>query len=568
MLNVEQLLEQHFMSDQPKPWWYRPGKMLLSYLLHEREFQAFAARYPHLQGMEFVEQVLEYFQFSYSVRDDELDHIPSTGPVLLIANHPIGSLDGLALLKLVSGLRPDLKIMANQLLMSLAPMQNLLLPVNNLNGGTERHKLEAIQQHLAAAGALIIFPAGEVSRLRPQGVRDGKWHSGFLRLASQANAPIVPLHLTARNSWVFYAASALYKPLASMLLVREMFKQKGKTMAVRIGEQIPCNSFSQLSLPVPVKVKLFKKQLYRLATDRPSLFITQTAIARPEPRAVLKKAMSQCQRLGETRDGKLIYLYQHQQSSPIMREIGRLRELAFRAVGEGTGQRRDIDRFDSHYAHLLLWDNEDLEIVGAYRLADTNKVLAEQGPTGLYTQTLFQFSPSMQPYLAQGLELGRSFVQPRYWGKRSLEYLWYGIGAYLKQNPQVRYLFGGVSLSNSYPVPARDLLVYFYGLYFGSALPSAEAKRPYPLAAPTVQQLAQHFTGNDYAADFSQLKHLLANMKVSVPTLYKQYSELCTPGGTTFLAFGIDPEFANCVDGLVLVDLSLVTATKRARYLD
>ena len=390
----------------------------------------------------------------------------------------------------------------------------------------------------------------------------------FLRLASQANAPIVPLHLAARNSVSFYLASALYKPLASMLLVREMFKQKGKTMTVRIGEQIPCSSFRQLPMPVPMKVKLFKKHLYRLATNKPALFITQTAIARPEERAVLKKAISQCQLLGQTRDGKLMYLYQHQQSSPILREIGRLRELAFRAVGEGTGQRRDIDRFDSYYEHLLLWDNDDLEIVGAYRLADTQKLLAEQGPSSLYTHTLFQFTPSMQPYLAQGLELGRSFVQPRYWGKRSLDYLWYGIGAYLKQKPHLRYLFGGVSLSNSYPVAARDLLIYFYRLYFGTTTQTAWANQPYHVTESTLQQLACHFVGNDYAADFTQLKHLLANMKVSVPTLYKQYSELCTAGGTQFLAFGVDPDFADCIDGLVLVDLCLVTASKRARYLD
>ena len=144
MLNVEQLLQQH-LPNAKQPWWYRPGKVLLSYLLHEREFHAFAERYPHLQGMEFVEQVLAYFQFSYTVRDDELEHIPASGPVVIIANHPIGSLDGLALLKLVSTLRPDLKIMANQLLMSLAPIQSLLLPVYNLAGGTERQKLAAIQ---------------------------------------------------------------------------------------------------------------------------------------------------------------------------------------------------------------------------------------------------------------------------------------------------------------------------------------------------------------------------------------------------------------------------------------
>ena len=568
MLNVEQMIQQQLPNVTQKPWLYGPVKGMLSYLLHEEEFQSFTKRYPHLQGLEFVEQVLDYFNFRYAVRDNELERIPSSGRVVIIANHPIGSLDGLALLKLVSDIRPDVKVLANQLLMAIKPLHNLLLPVNNMQGGTERRRLDAIQAHLAAEGALVLFPAGEVSRLKPNGIRDGKWHSGFLRFATQANAPILPVHIDGRNSVWFYSASMLYKPLATMLLVKEMFKQKQKTISIRIGEQIPYDSFSNLALELPAKVKLFKKHLYRLAKDKPALFKTQSAIAHPEDRKILKKAIESCQLLGETADGKLIYLYQHQQSSAIMREIGRLRELSFRAVGEGSGLRRDIDRFDSHYQHLILWDKEDLEIVGAYRLADTAKILAEHGKEGLYTASLFQFSDKMQPYLAQGLELGRSFVQPRYWGKRSLDYLWYGIGAYLRQNPQVRYLFGGVSLSNTYPKAARDLMVYFYTLYFNDDQHTAISNSPYDLPPTVLQALQANFSGNNYAEDFVQLKHLLANMGVSIPTLYKQYSELCEPGGVKFLAFGTDPDFADCIDGLVLVDIHQIKAQKRARYLD
>lgn len=568
MLNVEHMIQQQLPTVSDKPWLYGPVKGVLRYLLHEQEFQTFTARYPHLQGLEFVEQVLDYFNFSYAVRDNELERIPASGRVIIIANHPIGSLDGLALLKLVSDIRPDVKVLANQLLMAISPLHSLLLPVNNMQGGTERRRLDAILQHLANEGALILFPAGEVSRLKPNGIRDGKWHSGFLRFATQANAPILPIHIDGRNSLLFYSASMLYKPLSSILLVKEMFKQKQKTISMRIGEQIPCDSFTNLSLELPAKVKLFKKHLYRLAKDKPALFKTQSAIAHPEERKVLKKAIESCQLLGETGDGKLIYLYQHQQSSPILREIGRLRELAFRAVGEGTGLRRDIDRFDSHYQHLILWDKEDLEIVGAYRFANTAKTLAEHGQSGLYTASLFQFSDKMQPYLAQGLELGRSFVQPRYWGKRSLEYLWYGIGAYLRQNPQLRYLFGGVSLSNSYPKAARDLMVYFYSLYFHDDQHTATSNSPYQLPQSIIQTLQGHFSGTHYAEDFVQLKHLLANMGLSIPTLYKQYSELCEPGGVKFLAFGTDPDFADCIDGLVLVDTQQIKAHKRARYLE
>lgn len=226
-----------------------------------------------------------------------------------------------------------------------------------------------------------------MSRLRPEGIRDGKWHGGFLRFATQAKATILPIFIDGRNSALFYGASMLYKPLATMLLVKEMFKQQQKKLEMRIGEQIPYEAFADLALETQAKVKLFKKHLYRLTKNKAPLFITQSAIAHPEDRITLKKAVESCDLLGQTNDGKQIYLYYHQQSSPILREIGRLREIAFRAVGEGSGLRRDIDRFDSHYEQLILWDKDDLEIVGAYRFAKTHKVLSELGENGLYTAT-------------------------------------------------------------------------------------------------------------------------------------------------------------------------------------
>lgn len=387
MISVEQVLAQNLPQLSTKPWLYKPVSGVLRHLLHEQDFITFAEQYPHLQGLEFVEQVLDYFNFRYSVRDNEIERIPTSGRIVIIANHPIGSLDELALLKLVSDIRPDVKVVANQLLMALQPLHNLLLPVNNISGGTERRALDNIQRHLDTEGALILFPSGEVSRLRPEGIRDGKWHGGFLRFATQAKATILPIFIDGRNSALFYGASMLYKPLATMLLVKEMFKQQQKKLEMRIGEQIPYEAFADLALETQAKVKLFKKHLYRLTKNKAPLFINQSAIAHPEDRITLKKAVESCDLLGQTNDGKQIYLYYHQQSSPILREIGRLREIAFRAVGEGSGLRRDIDRFDSHYEQLILWDKDDLEIVGAYRFAKTHKVLSELGENGLYTAT-------------------------------------------------------------------------------------------------------------------------------------------------------------------------------------
>lgn len=565
MFMVDELLQQQFPQLNRRPWLFQPLKFLVSKLLHEREFQEFAHNYPHLTGIDFVEQVLLYFNFSYSLRGCERERIPADGRVVIIANHPIGSLDGLALIKLISELRPDVKVVSNQMLMALKPLHPLLLPVNNMSGGTVRAKLKRIHQHLCDEGALIIFPAGEVSRLRPQGVRDPRWHDGFLKIAARAQAPILPVHLEGRNSSLFYSASMIYKPLSTALLVTEMFKQRSHDLPVRIGEIIPFDSWQSLPLASEQIVKLFKRHLYRLGRDGKPVFRTQPAVALPESRADLARVLfAEGRQLGETDDGKLIWLYDYRADSPVMREIGRLREIAFRAVGEGTQSRRDIDIYDCAYQHLILWDTRALEIVGAYRLGDAAR-LHRQTP-GLYSASLFDYLPTMDPYFEQGLELGRGFVQPRYWGKRSLDYLWYGIGAFLRCYPQYRYLFGPVSLSGQLPVAARDLLVDFYGRHFRSREMLAIAHHPYVVSDNTCFTPAAQHASQSYPDAFRVLKARLAGMGVAVPTLYKHYTELCAPGGARFLAFGVDEHFGNCIDGLILIDTQMMAARKKERY--
>ncbi|ROQ22385.1 GNAT family N-acyltransferase [Gallaecimonas pentaromativorans] len=561
MFTVENVLERHF----PQLPYKKALTPVLRQLLKEKEFHQFKEQHRHAKGLDFVEEVLNYFDFSYQVADREKERIPANGRVVIIANHPIGSLDGLALLKLVSEVRRDVKVVANALLSEVEPLQSLLCPVNNMVGSTQKSQLLAIQECLNQNQAVIIFPSGEVSRLRPQGVRDTRWQSGFLRLARQSKAPILPIRLEARNSALFYSTSMLYKPLATSLLVQEMFKQRHKKLQVHIGELIPHSQLDSIqALPKRTQIKLFKKHLYRVGTQKRLPFKTETAIAPREDRQVLLQVLSHCQLLGQTPDGMQIHLYHYQPDCPLMREIGRLREIAFRAVGEGTGKRRDIDPFDVNYLHLVLWDPKRLEIAGAYRLADAKRL----GREGLYSQTLFNYGPDMDPILEQGLELGRSFVQPAYWGKRALDYLWLGIGAFLAKNPHYRYLFGPVSLSANFPPAARDLMVYFYRHYFGKDNLSTRHHTPYQLDSQTLEALTATFKGDDYKHDFVQLKDKLASMGASVPTLYKQYADVCEPGGVKFLDFGVDPDFGDCVDGLVLVDVSQLKDNKRARYID
>ena len=567
MFRVEQVIEHRLPQIYAKPWLFKVTSAALKFLLHEKEFQDFEKQYPYVDGPDFVEHALRYFNFSYTVRESEKEHIPSHGRVVLIANHPIGSLDGLALLKMVHQIRPDVKVVANELLMTVSPLKSMVLPVYNMTGNTPKENLENIQYHLKQEGALIIFPAGEVSRLRPTGVKDPKWRGGFLRIAQQAKAPIVPICIQGKNSPLFYGMSILCKPISTLLLVKEMFRHANANITIRIGELIPYESYGKNKLGPSELVLRFKRHLYRVGKDRKGLFETLQPIAHPENRIVLKEAIQRCEHIGHTGDGKEIYLYRYHTSSPILRELGRLREIAFRAVGEGTGQHRDIDAFDAYYEHLILWDKEQLEIAGAYRLGRCQSILKRYGQTGLYTDSLFHFTQNMATYLKDGLELGRSFVQPQYWGQRSLDYLWYGIGAYLRQHPEIRYLFGPVTISNSMPKQAKDLLVYFYQLYFGSLNDLAASKSPYVLDQDIQELLRASFSGQDYRQDFQQLKHLLSNMNVSIPTLYKQYTELCEPGGVRFLAFGVDEDFNDSIDGLALVDVQKIKAKKYQRYI-
>ena len=566
MFTVDALLNQHYPRLGSLPLVTSPLRAVLRRLLREKHFANFTEQFPHLQGMEFVEQVLESFQFTYTVADRDRENIPVSGRVMIIANHPIGTLDGLALLKLVHDSRPDVRIVANDLLDAVKPLRPCLLSVKVMTGVTLKEQFARINEALAREEAVIIFPAGEVSRFGPRGIKDGKWRKGFLRLAARVKAPILPIHVSGRNSLSFYTASLVAKPLSTLMLIGEMFRRQRKPLTLTIGGLIPFGSYDGLKIREKDKIDLFRKHLYRIGTGKKGIFPTETAIAWPERRVVLKKSVQAGELLGRTPDSKEIYLFTGEESPPVLREIARLREITFRSVGEGSGKRRDRDSFDRYYQHLVLWSAEDLEIVGAYRFADAAAVVREKGFAGLYSHSLFHFNAAHFPYLEQGLELGRSFIQQKYWGKRSLDYLWYGIGAFLRRNPQYRYLFGPVSISNSLPQMAKELLIFFYKLYFvnTNALPCS--RNPFRFSLP-ITDLAGSFAGDNYRQDLIHLKSLLSTMGASIPTLYKQYTELCPPGGVIFLDFNVDLEFGSCVDGLVVVDTQLLKPSKRKRYI-
>ena len=292
MLEVREILEQRY------PRFFEEHQRaaatlcrFLGLLFYEKRFQQFQAEHPHLTNFDFVDAVLRYFDFSLRLQERERSRIPDSGRVVIVANHPIGSLDGLALLNLVREVRPDVRVVANEVLAEIKPLRSLLLPVHNMGGNTPRENLRNIRGHLEDEGALIIFPAGEVSRLGPKGIKDGKWQSGFIKIARATGAPILPVYVAGRNSLFFYSISFLAKPLSTLWLVREMYKQSHRVIDARVGSPVPHSIYDGVSASPKRLAALFRKHVYRIAKNGRPIFQTEETVAHPENRLLLKREL-------------------------------------------------------------------------------------------------------------------------------------------------------------------------------------------------------------------------------------------------------------------------------------
>ena len=563
MQQIAQRLQQRYPD-----WFHGPRRHLARPLLRTvgrwsrfDQMDAFLQRSAGLQGFAFVGAALGFLDAGYAVDAAALVRIPASGRLLIVANHPSGALDALALLDAVGRVRNDVRIIANDMLLELEPLRELLLPVRILGGRAQRASLQAVEQALQAEQCVIVFPAGEVSRLSLQGIRDGRWNRGFVRFARACDTPVLPVRVQARNSALFYGASALFKPAGTALLAREMFARRKRPLRLQIGQLMRLDAQQDPAR----QLQAVRDALYALGREQQNAELREDGpqpLAEPVAVADVAAAIDTTELLGQTSDGKQIRLAHCAANSPLLLELGRLRELTFRQVGEGTGRSRDLDDFDPLYQHIVVWDAPAQRIAGAYRVMRGAPALARSGLQGLYTASLFRYSDDAIPRIAEGMELGRSFVVPDYWGSRSLDYLWQGIGAYLASQPGVRYLFGAVSISAALPREAREQLVAYYQQYYGAARSLAESNRPfqYFAAPPSFGEL-------DTQAAFDVLKANLATLGTSVPTLYRQYTDLCEPGGARFLAFGVDPDFSDSIDGLIEVDLQAIRPHKRKRYL-
>lgn len=570
MISVEGALRHQYPRLFHYPTYIsKPTISFFKLLFHEDSINDFLTKNT-TTGLSFIDAVLDHLNISYKVDNKQIQNIPSLGKVIIVSNHPLGALDALALIKLVTSIRQDkkVKIVANDMLSQFTQLKEYLIPIDNISGRLSKKSLQSIEEALNDDEAVLFFPSGEVSRAYFNGIKDGKWKSGFVKFSKRTQSPILPVYIKAKNSTLFYGVSWLYKPFGTLLLGHEMIRARNSVFEFNVGELIASHTISDMRLDHKQHARLFRKHLYRIVHNKRGIYQTEQCIAHPESRQEIKQELINSERIGMTSDNKHIYLVEYENAPTLLSEIGRLREYSFRKVGEGSGQHRDLDRYDKFYQHLLLWDDDALEVVGAYRIGECDWVLSRLGKKGLYMNELCKIDDQADEYLKQAIELGRSFVQPKYWGTRALDYLWQGIGAYLSHNPHIKYMYGPVSISAMYPRHAQEALVYFYKNYFGAKEPSMHARTPYRLSHSTAQELEVRFNGDDYLADFRELKRYLCAFNVTVPTLFKQYSELCEEGGVQFMDFGIDTEFKDCIDGYILVEINKIKAVKRKRYID
>ena len=568
MIDIQKEIEKKFPNMDKKENFLKKSLFKIAKkIVHEDSINQFLSQNAHLKGFEFVDAVLDHFDFDYTVSSSDLQNIPTSGKVVIIANHPLGGLDALCLLRLISTVRKDVKIVANDFLAGFEALNSLIITIDNYKLKQSKSDIKKIYESLKNEEAVIIFPAGEVSRATPKGIKDPIWNKGFLNFAKTSNAPILPIFLDAKNSKTFYTISIINKTFSTLLLSHEMFNKKSKRISIKVGQIIPNENITPKGIDKKFLLSPYRKHLYALKKGKKSFFETQSAIAHPVSRIDLLNELKKSKLIGQTSDGKKIYLYDYTEDSIVLKELGRLRELSFRKVGEGVNKKRDTDKYDVYYQHIILWDENELEIVGSYRIGNSDFIFRNIGVKGFYSNNLFAYNEEFTPYLKNSIELGRSFVQPKYWGTRALDYLWFGIGAYLKNNPNIKYMFGPVSMSASFPSVAKDMMVFYYNHYYGLTADLVEPKVPYSYSN-NLSEIKDIFDLNDKKKDFKFLKSTLANIGVTIPTLYKQYSEIALDDGVKFLGFNVDNDFGDCVDGFILVEVEKIKDSAKQRYIE
>jgi putative hemolysin len=532
-----------------------------------------------------ADRLLDFLGISYVTSATDLKHLPESGSAIVTVNHPFGILDGAILVSLLARIRPDVRFLANGILTVVPELRDIVIPVDPISGrsaaASNGRGLRRSIEHLRNGGMLVIFPAGEVAhfRWRARAVADAEWNPAAARLATIVGSPVVPMYISGANGPAFHIAGMAHPPLRTAFLARELLNKRGRRIEVHVGSPIPADKL--LAMPTPrEQVDYLRWRTHLLATREQFKARTSKALSRrahgTEPEAIALPTQTadiaaEIDALSPgcllARSGDLeVYLSRATHIPNVLHELGRLREITFRAAGEGTGKPLDIDEFDSHYLHLFVWNARANELVGAYRLAETDLVRKRHGIRGLYTATLFSFGDPFLNRLGPALELGRSFVRQEYQkGFAPLLLLWKGIGAFVARNPRYKVLFGPVSISNQYQAVSRELIISFLEKYAYLGDWSGLVRNRNPLRERALKGLSLPALPNA-GLDIEDLSELVSDVEqkqTGVPVLLRQYLRL----GGKLLGFNVDPKFANALDGLILVDLTRTDAKLLERYL-
>lgn len=561
-----------------------PGRIFKSSLELILGLRWLAKQYSQLEptscSQEFVRLCFKTLNIKHEILSGRLENIPESGPTIVVANHPYGAIEGMLMADLLLLRRHDVKIMANGLLNRIPELQAMFLGVNPYGHKTAtRQNVSAMREAvrwLKHGGLIFVFPAGDVSsvRLDKLAITDGEWDGSIARLAVMTGANVVPIHFTGYNSPGFYLAGLIHPLLKTLMLPRQLINKRNSTIQLRIGKLIPCQRLADLEneteMAAYLRLRTYLLSQKKAEASQPVVAeqgadTAETIIDSIDP-ALLSAELNvlpEEQMLSEA--GNMQVWYAKASQIPwMLQEIGRLREVSFRAVGEGTGKTTDIDLYDSFYLHLFVWDRESRRVVGGYRLGLVDEIVQKYGRRGLYTCSLFRYSRAFLQQINPAIELGRSFVRPEY--QRSfapLMLLWKGIATYAANNPRYATLFGPVSISNEYHSMSQLLLIKFLkqNLFDTELGRHVRPRRPYRL-----NQYSVIVDPGKESMTLEELSGLIAELEEDnkgVPVLIRQYLKM----GGKMLGFNIDPDFNDCVDGLIKVDLRQADRRLLAKYM-
>ncbi|MGH8497975.1 MAG: lysophospholipid acyltransferase family protein [Methylococcales bacterium] len=518
----------------------------------------------------FVHGVLKHLNIRYQVHRENFEVACEKGPAIVVANHPFGGIDAVVMTCILLGMRSDVKIIANGLLLRIPELSDLLIGVDAFGGKESKTRngtaIREAVDWVKKGGMLMFFPAGEVSHfnLRSRQVSDSEWSHLLGWLVDMTGAPVIPAYFHGQNSRLFQVLGLLHPALRTALLAHELINKKNRTLHVALGAPVDSEALRAFGDRAKV-VQYLRLRTYSLKAlctsdtnilraDRPFHNPRLPLVDAPDVRLLvdeIEKLPKDCCLVEH--DAMAVYCFKADQAPWILQEIGRLRELTFRASGEGTGMSSDIDLYDAYYRHLVIWNHEDHEVVGAYRLGLTDEVLKRSGKRRLYTQTLFKYNRPLLNVLNPGIELGRSFIREEYRRDYApLLLLWKAIGQFVARHPRYRRLFGPVSISNEYQTVSQQLLVDFLRLnrFDGELARYVKPRRPFKYHNPVTWWGGNQEKSNDIGAVSDLIAEIEADSK-GIPILIKHYLKL----GGRFLGFNVDDRFSNVLDGLILVDL-------------